>query len=61
MQEEIRKVYDTLTDEELIRLIQDRDDQQAHDYLLDKYKEFVKIKAARYFSAERMKISSRKG
>ena len=49
MQEEIRKVYDTLTDEELIRLIQDRDDQQAQDYLLDKYKEFVKIKAARYF------------
>ena len=49
MQEEIRKVYDTLTDEEMIRLIQDRDDQQAQDYLLDKYKEFVKIKAARYF------------
>ena len=49
LQEEIRKVYDTLTDEELIRLIQDRDDQQAQDYLLDKYKEFVKIKAARYF------------
>ncbi len=49
LQEEIRKVYDTLTDEEMIRLIQDRDDQQAQDYLLDKYKEFVKIKAARYF------------
>ena len=49
MQEEIRKVYDTLSDEELIRLIQDRDDQQAQDYLLDKYKEFIKIKSARYF------------
>ena len=39
MQEELRKLYDTLSDEELIQLIQDRDDRQAQDYLLDKYKE----------------------
>ncbi len=49
MQEEIRKLYDTLSDEELIQLIQDRNDCQAQDYLLDKYKEFVKLRAGRYF------------
>lgn len=49
MQEELRKLYDTLSDEELIRLIQDRDDRQAQDYLLDKYKEFIRLKATRYF------------
>ena len=49
MQEELRKLYDTLSDEELIRLIQDRDDRQAQDYLLDKYKEFIRFKATRYF------------
>ena len=49
MQEELRKVYDTLSDEELIQLIQDRDDRQAQEYLLDKYKEFIRIRASRYF------------
>ena len=49
LQEELRKLYDTLSDEELIRLIQDRDDRQAQDYLLDKYKEFIRLKATRYF------------
>ena len=49
MQEDIRRFYDTCSDEELIQLIQDRDDRQAQDYLLDKYKEFVKLRACRYF------------
>ena len=62
MQEELRKLYDTLSDEELIRLIQDRDDRQAQDYLLDKYKEFIRLKATRYFLVgARRKTSSRKG
>ena len=47
--EELRKLFDTLSDEELIQLIQDRDDRQAQDYLLDKYKEFIRLKATRYF------------
>ena len=35
MQEELRKLYDTLSDEELIQLIPDRDARQAYEYLLD--------------------------
>jgi RNA polymerase sporulation-specific sigma factor len=38
-----------LSDEELIRLIHEENNKKAQDFLLDKYKEFVKIKASRYF------------
>ena len=33
----------------MIERIQKQDDRQAQDYLLAKYKEFVKMKASRYF------------
>lgn len=50
--------YAALTDEELIARIQKENDCKAQDYLLGKYKEFVKIKASRYFliGAEREDI-----
>jgi RNA polymerase sporulation-specific sigma factor len=41
--------YGDLTDEELIQLIRQDPESKAQDFLLDKYKEFVKIKASRYF------------
>ena len=40
--------YEKLTDEEIVSLIKDGDDF-AQEYLLDKYKPFVKAKARAYF------------
>ena len=47
--DESKKKYEALSDEQLIERIQKQDDRQAQDYLLAKYKEFVKMKASRYF------------
>jgi RNA polymerase sporulation-specific sigma factor len=50
--------YGQMTDEELIARIRSDHDAKAQDFLLEKYKEFVKIKASRYFliGAEREDI-----
>lgn len=50
--------YATLPDEELIEKIRKDNDCRAQDYLLEKYKKFVKIKASCYFliGAEREDI-----
>lgn len=41
--------YEGLTDEELVALAQDHDDQGAVDYLVEKYKNFVRARARSYF------------
>ena len=41
--------YEGLTDEEIVALAQDHDDQGAVDYLVEKYKNFVRARARSYF------------
>ena len=43
------KCYIGLTDEEVVKLSQEQDDPVAVDYLVDKYKNFVRAKARSYF------------
>ena len=40
--------YDSMTDEQVVRLAQG-EDAQALEYLLNKYKNFVRTKARSYF------------
>lgn len=46
---ELNDNYDTLADDELITLIQNNNDKAALNFLLDKYKELVYMKATKYF------------
>lgn len=46
--DEYRRYVD-LTDEEICKLAQEQDDHLAVDYLVDKYKNFVRAKARSYF------------
>lgn len=41
--------FDSLTDEEVISAIKDSDDRAAQDYLINKYRNFVRAKARSYF------------
>ena len=46
--DEYRRYVD-LTDEQICKLAQEQDDHLAVDYLVDKYKNFVRAKARSYF------------
>lgn len=48
-QEDWRTEFESLTDEELLLEIRRSDDQQALDYLINKYRNFVRAKARSYF------------
>ncbi|MBQ7515930.1 MAG: RNA polymerase sporulation sigma factor SigH [Schwartzia sp.] len=41
--------FDDLTDEEIVLSIKDNDDRAAQDYLINRYKNFVRAKARSYF------------
>ena len=43
------RVYETLSDEEIVRLAQQDGENAALEYLLNKYKNFVRTKARSYF------------
>lgn len=45
----INRDYDNMTDEEIVRLAQQDGEDEALEYLLNKYKNFVRAKARSYF------------
>ncbi|MBQ1470390.1 RNA polymerase sporulation sigma factor SigH [Schwartzia succinivorans] len=47
--EEVLSEFDNLSDEDIVFSIKDNDDKQALDYIINKYKNFVRAKARSYF------------
>ena len=47
--DELYSVYENLTDEEILLIIRDTNDRLALDYLINKYRTFVRAKARSYF------------
>jgi len=49
IQYDAQNIFENMTDEELVCISKDNDDKLAQDYLINKYRNFVRAKARSYF------------